>query len=32
MAVHLLLIVRRYVNRREFVADDGVSHDSAAAL
>lgn len=32
MAIHLLLIVRRYVGRREFVADDGVSHDSAAAL
>jgi TRAP-type transport system small permease protein len=32
MAIHLLLIVRRYVARREFVADDGVSHDSAAAL
>lgn len=32
MAIHLLLIMRRYVARREFVTDDGVSHDSAAAL
>ena len=32
MAVHLLLIVRRFVGRGEFVTDDGVSHDSAAAL
>jgi TRAP-type C4-dicarboxylate transport system permease small subunit len=32
MAVHLLLIIRSYVARGEFVADDGVSHDSAAAL
>jgi TRAP-type C4-dicarboxylate transport system permease small subunit len=32
MAIHLLLILRRYVERGEFVADDGVSHDSAAAL
>jgi TRAP-type C4-dicarboxylate transport system permease small subunit len=32
MAAHLLLIFRRYVDRREFIADDGVSHDSAAAL
>jgi TRAP-type C4-dicarboxylate transport system permease small subunit len=32
MAIHLLLIVRRYVSQGEFIADDGVSHDSAAAL
>jgi TRAP-type C4-dicarboxylate transport system permease small subunit len=32
MAIHLLLILRRYVARGEFVSDDGVSHDSAAAL
>lgn len=32
MAGHLLLILRRYVDRREFVPDDGVDHDSAAAL
>ena len=32
MAIHLLLILRQYVARGEFVTDDGVSHDSAAAL
>ncbi len=32
MAIHLVLVVRRYVDRREFVPDDGVDHDSAAAL
>ena len=32
MATHLLFIVRRYIDRGEFVADDGVSHESAAAL
>lgn len=32
LAVHLLLILRRYVRGREFVNDDGVSHDAAAAL
>jgi TRAP-type C4-dicarboxylate transport system permease small subunit len=32
MAVHLLLILRRYVEGGEFVSDDGVDHDSAAAL
>jgi TRAP-type C4-dicarboxylate transport system permease small subunit len=32
MAIHLLLILRRYIERAEFVSDDGVSHDSAAAL
>jgi TRAP-type C4-dicarboxylate transport system permease small subunit len=32
MAIHLLLILRQYVGRGEFVTDDGVSHDSAAAL
>ena len=32
MAIHLLLVLRRYVDRREFVPDDGVDHDSAAAL
>jgi len=32
LAVHLLLVLRRYVRGREFVNDDGVSHDSAAAL
>jgi TRAP-type C4-dicarboxylate transport system permease small subunit len=32
MAAHLLLILRRYVARGEFAGDDGVTHDSAAAL
>ena len=32
MAAHLLLILRRYVVRGEFAADDGVTHDSASAL
>lgn len=32
LAVHLLLILRPYVRGREFVHDDGVSHDAAAAL
>ena len=32
LAVHLLLIARRYVRGREFAQDDGVSHDAAAAL
>jgi len=32
MAAHLLFISRRYVRGREFASDDGVSHDSAAAL
>ncbi len=32
LAMHLLLILRRYVHGREFVHDDGVSHDAAAAL
>ncbi len=32
MAIHLVLVLRRYVDRREFVPDDGVDHDSAAAL
>jgi len=32
MAIHLLLILRNYVARGEFVTDDGVSHDTAAAL
>ncbi len=32
LAVHLLLIARRYVRGREFANDDGVSHDAAAAL
>ncbi|MCE2971256.1 MAG: TRAP transporter small permease [Burkholderiales bacterium] len=32
LAAHLLLIVRGYVRGREFVADDGVDHDAAAAL
>jgi TRAP-type C4-dicarboxylate transport system permease small subunit len=32
MAIHLVLVMRRYVERREFVPDDGVDHDSAAAL
>lgn len=32
LAAHLLFITRRYVRRREFANDDGVSHDTAAAL
>ena len=32
MAIDLLLILRMYVARGEFETDDGVSHDSAAAL
>jgi TRAP-type C4-dicarboxylate transport system permease small subunit len=32
MAIHLLLILKPYVERRAFVPDDGVDHDSAAAL
>jgi TRAP-type C4-dicarboxylate transport system permease small subunit len=32
LAVHLLFIVRGYVRGREFANDDGVSHDTAAAL
>jgi TRAP-type C4-dicarboxylate transport system permease small subunit len=32
LALHLVLILRRYVRGREFVNDDGVNHDAAAAL
>jgi len=32
LAAHLLFISRRYVRGREFANDDGVSHDTAAAL
>ncbi len=32
MAIHLLLILRRYVDGGGFVPEDGVDHDSTAAL
>jgi TRAP-type C4-dicarboxylate transport system permease small subunit len=32
LAAHLLFIARGYVRGREFANDDGVSHDTAAAL
>lgn len=32
LAVHLLLIARRYVRERRFASDDGVSHETAAGL
>lgn len=32
LAAHLLFVLRGYVRSREFANDDGVSHDTAAAL